>query len=534
MKSLWLQQVSRPRSRYTLGPANVAELVDALDLGSSGVTRASSSLAFRTSERKSRTSLWRSARSAPVELPATMRESSGQFVHRARGHRHDQTPSMQVHLESQTGLARSLRVQIPAERIDKAVSERIKRIAAKAKLPGFRPGKAPMKVIEAQYRDSARYEVMNDLVRDTYPEALDKAQLQPAGYPRFEIVGDSPAGFEYTAHFDVYPEIRLDKLETLTVDRPVVEITEADVDRLIENLRRARKTFAEVARAATQGDQVTIDFEGKIDGEAFQGGKGEDVSFEVGAGQFLPDLEAGMIGKAAGETFTVDVSFPADYRAEQLQGKNTQFTVTLKSVKEVVLPALNDSEFLKAHGVGEAGGEQGLRSKSRTALENERNKAIKGRIKTQVLDQLLAAHPIDVPQGLIEQELPRLREEAAGRMNMGKIKPEKAKELLPDQLFEATAKRRVALGLLIGEVIKSKNISLDSSRVEQTLDEMATDYEQPEQVKQFYRSRPDLLQGLRAVVLEDQVVDALVAAATVTEAPLTLELLLNPQAPAAA
>lgn len=435
---------------------------------------------------------------------------------------------MQVHLESQTGLARSLRVQIPAERVDKAVSERIKRIASRAKMPGFRPGKAPMKVIEAQYKASARYEVIDELVRETYPEALDKAQVQPAGYPRFEIVGESAAGFEYTAHFDVYPEISLDKLDTLTVSRPVVDITEPDVDRLIENLRRAKKSFAEASRAVAAGDQVTVDFEGKLDGEVFPGGKGADVVFEIGASQFLPDLENGMIGHSAGETFTVAVSFPEDYRAENLKGKTAQFTVTLKAVKAVVLPALDDTEFLQAHGVSE-GGEQALRAKSRIALENERNKAIKGRIKAQVLDQLLAAHPIDVPQGLIQQELPRLREEAANRMNMGKITPEKAKEMLPDQLFEATAKRRVALGLLIGEVIKSKNISLDASRVEATLEEMAVDYEQPEQVKQFYRSRPDMLQGLRAVVLEDQVVDALAAAATITDAPLSLEALLNPQ-----
>ncbi len=435
---------------------------------------------------------------------------------------------MQVHLESQTGLARSLRVQIPAERVDKAVAERIKRIASRAKLPGFRPGKAPMKVIEAQYKDSARYEVMNDLVRDTYPEALDKAQVQPAGFPRFEIVGESASGFEYTAHFDVYPDVKLDQLGTLAVNRPVVEITEADVDRLIENLRRARKSFAEVSRAAGQGDQVTVDFEGQLDGEVFQGGKGEGVTFEIGANQFLPDLESAMLGKSVGDTFTTDVNFPADYRAENLKGRTAQFTVTLKMVKEVLLPSLADTEFLSAHGVAGDEGEQGLRSKSRTALENERNKATKARLKGQVLDQLLAAHPIDVPKGLIEQELPRLREEAANRMNMGKIKPEKAKELLPDQLFEATARRRVALGLLIGEVIKSKNIALDAARVEQTLEEMATDYEQPEQVRQFYRSRPDLLQGLRAVVLEDQVVDALVADAAVTEVPMSLEQLLNP------
>lgn len=445
---------------------------------------------------------------------------------------------MQVHLESQTGLARSLRVQIPAERLDKAVSERIKRIASRAKLPGFRPGKAPMKVIEAQYKDAARFEVINDLVRETYPEALDKAQVQPAGQPRIEIGGDSPTGFEYTAHFDVYPDVKLDKLEKIAVTRPVVEITEPDVDRLIDNLRKAKKGFANVSRPAAAGDQVTVDFDGKLEGESFPGGKGNDVSFEIGASQFLPDLENGIVGHSAGESFTVDVNFPADYRAENLKGKTAQFDVQLKAVKEVVLPALDDAEFLKAHGLGAEQGPEGLRAKSRVALENERNKAVKARLKSQVLDQLLAAHPIDVPQGLIEQELPRLREEAANRMGLdrqmgGKFDAEKAKELLPDQLFEATAKRRVALGLLIGEVIKSKNITLDASRVESTLDEMATDYEQPEQVKQFYRSRPDLLQGLRAVVLEDQVVDALLAQASVSEAPQSLETLLNPQTPAA-
>lgn len=440
---------------------------------------------------------------------------------------------MQVQLESQAGLSRSLRVQIPAERVDKAVNERVKRMASRAKLPGFRPGKAPMKMIEAQYKDAARYEVMNDLVSQTYPEALDKAQVQPAGQPRIEI-GNATEGLEYTAHFDVYPDITLDKLDTFAVNRPMVEITEPDVDRLIENLRRAKKTFAEVSRPAAEGDQVTVDFVGKIDGEEFQGGKGNDVNFEVGSSQFLPDLEKGMVGRAAGEQFTVDVNFPDDYRAEALKGKTAQFEVTLKAVKEVVLPSLDDAEFLKAHGVAEGEGEAALRAKSRTALENERNKATKSRIKTQVLDQLLAAHPIDVPQALIVQELPRLREEAANRMNMGKITAEKARELLPDQLFEATAKRRVALGLLIGEVIKSKNITLDNAKVEQTLSDMATDYEQPEEVKQFYRSRPDMLQGLRAVVLEDQVVDALVAGATITDEPQSLESLLNPQAQASA
>lgn len=439
---------------------------------------------------------------------------------------------MQVHLETTGALARRLRVQIPAERIDSAVAKRLKNIASRAKLPGFRPGKAPMKVIEAQYKDSARYEAINDLVRETYPEAVDKVQVQPAGYPQFEITGAEGDGFEYVASFEVYPVIVLDKLNSLQISKPAVEISESDIDKLVDNLRKARRSFKEVSRPVANGDSVKVDFEGKLDGEAFAGGKGEDVEFEVGAGQFLPDLENGIVGHAPGETFTVDVAFPADYRAEALKGKTAQFTVTLKQVKEVQLPALDDAEFLAAHGLTPEQGAEALRAKARQALENERNKAVKGRLKAQVLDQLLAAHPIEVPASLIEQELPRLREEAAARMNMGKIKADKAKELLPDQLFEATAKRRVALGLLIGEVIKTKNITLDSARVEQALAEMAADYEQPEQVQQFYRSRPDMMQGLRAVVLEDQVVDVLAADAVISEVSQTLEQLLNPQAQA--
>ena len=439
---------------------------------------------------------------------------------------------MQVHLENTGALARRLHVQIPSERIDNAVAKRLKTIASRAKLPGFRPGKAPMKVIEAQYKDSARYEAMNDLVRETYPEALDKVQAQPAGYPQFEITSVQDDKFEYVASFDVYPAIVLDKLSGLAISRPQVEIGEADIDKLVDNLRRARKTLAVVDRAAGTGDTVTVDFEGSLNGEAFAGGKGEGVEFEIGAGQFLPDLEKGIAGHSAGEQFTVDVAFPEDYRAESLKGKTAQFAVTLKQVRETVLPAIEDADFLAAHGLSVEQGATALRDKARLALESERNKAVKSRVKSQVLDQLLASHPIELPQSLIEQELPRLREEAAARMNIGKIKPEKAREMLPDQLFEATAKRRVALGLLIGEVIKTRNITLDASRVEQTLTEMAADYEQPEQVVQFYRSRQDLMQGLRAVVLEDQVVESLSADAAVTEAPQSLEQLLNPQAQA--
>jgi trigger factor len=227
------------------------------------------------------------------------------------------------------------------------------------------------------------------------------------------------------------------------------------------------------------------------------------------------------------------VVFPDDYRREDLRGKTAQFDVNLKSVREAKLPEI-DAEFLKTHGVAEEEGEAGLRAKCTIALEKERNKALQNRLKTQALDQLLSLNPIDLPQALIDQEVPRLREEAAARMNMAKVDPAKHKELLPDELFDQSARRRVALGLLIGEVIKTRDLKLDQARIEKALDDVAADYEQPEQVKAFYASRPDLLQGLRAMVLEDQVVDSLVAGAVITEKPLTLDELLNPAQPAQA
>ncbi|MFT4045176.1 MAG: trigger factor [Solimonas sp.] len=441
---------------------------------------------------------------------------------------------MEVHVESPGGLRRQMRVRVPAEQVAKAVDARLTRLAQRAKLPGFRPGKAPRKVVEQQFGESARMEAISDLVQQTYPQALSQAGVNPAGQPQIDITAEKTGeAFEYVANFEVYPEIKLAALDGLQIEKPAVEVTEADVDRLIGNLRKARREFNVVERAAQTGDAVKVDFVGKVDGEPFPGGEGKDVQFELGEDRFLPDLENGIAGHSAGETFTVDVQFPADYRAENLRGKAAQFEVTLKDVREPKLPEI-DADFLKAHQVEEGAGEAGLRVKCKAALEKERDKAIQNRLKGQALEQLLKANPIELPQALVQQEIPRLRDEAAGRMNLGNVDAAKRAELLPDALFEQPARQRVALGLLIGEVIKAKDVKLDASRVETVLDGIAADYEQPEQVKAYYRSRPELLQGLRAMVLEDQVVDALIAGVTPIEKPLSLEQLLNPQAVAGA
>lgn len=434
---------------------------------------------------------------------------------------------MDVQVETPGGLVRQLRVRIPAEQISTALDDRLKKIASRARIAGFRPGKAPFKVVEQQFGEAARLEVIQDLVCGSYPEAVDKAGVHPASAPSFEVLAEKVGQpLEYLARFEVYPEIKL-KASDLKVERPVVEIGAADIDKVVESMRRAQRTLEKVERPAREGDACTISFEGSIDGTPFAGGKGSDVQLEIGSGRFLPDLENGLKGHAAGESFTVDVQFPADYRAEELKGKKAQFKVELSGVQEPKLPEI-DEAFLKTHGVEEGKGPEGLRAKVKAALEAERDKAVKNRLKTQVLEQLLAANPIPVPQAMVAQETARLREETAQRFNAAKMKPEQMQKLFPDEMLEPGARRRVSLGLLIGEVIKERKIVMDAKRQDQMLDEVAADYQQPEQIKQFYRSRPDLMQGLRAMVMEEQVVESLLAGAKSKDVSMALDDLLKP------
>ncbi|WP_420465040.1 trigger factor [Panacagrimonas sp.] len=425
------------------------------------------------------------------------------------------------------GLLRELHVKVPADRVAQAIDERLRSMAHRAKIPGFRPGKAPFKVIQQQYGPGARVDAVSELVQRTFPEAVMKTGARPAGQPNISIIAEQPGqDLEYTATFEVYPEVQLSGLDTLEIEQPVVEVTEADVDRLIENLRKGRRSLAPAGRAAAPGDVVKVDFDGRLDGETFAGGQGKDVEIELGTGQFLPDLESGIAGHAVDETFEVPVSFPEDYRAEALRGKVAQFSVTVKEVQAVTLPELDDAEFLKAHSVESP---DALRAKAREALENERGKAIQRRQKAQVMEQLATRNPLEVPKALVESEIPQLRQQAAGRMNMQNVPPEKLAEMLPAQLFQGAAARKVQLGLLLGEVVKLKQIKLDDARVEAALDSLAADFEQPDQVKAYYLTKPEMMTGLRAMVLEDQVVDALLSEARRTETPMSLEQLLNPK-----
>lgn len=421
-------------------------------------------------------------------------------------------------------------VRIPSERVEKAVADKVRHAGRHAKIPGFRPGKVPYDVLYRRYAESARVEVAGDLIEVTYPEALEQEGLKPAGQPRVELDEQSAEnGLAYTASFDVYPEIKLKGLDKIKVEKPVAEVTDTDIDRTVERLREQNKEFTAVDRASADGDQVVIDFVGRIDGEAFEGGSGNDIDLVLGQGRFLPDLERGLVGRKAEENFHVDVAFPEDYGAENLAGKTADFEVTVKSVSEPKLPEI-DTAFLQKMGI-EEGGEEALREKVAESLREERDNAVERRMKSQVMDGVLDANPIDVPIGLVEQEIERMRGEALARLpeNM-RQDPEQARKLLPDESLREGAQRRVAMGLLIAEVISVKEIELDRERVDAKLDELASGYEQQaDAVKNYYRSNPQMMQGIEAMVMEDQVVETLLADAKVKERPTDLDELLKEQ-----
>lgn len=434
---------------------------------------------------------------------------------------------MEVSVESAEGLQRRIRVQIPSQRFEQAVDEKVRRVGQHAKLPGFRPGKIPIKVLYQRYGEAARAEVTNELVQSSYPEALAQVQLKPAGQPKVELGEEAGGqGLSFTAEFEVFPEIELQGLDGLAVTRPVAEVTDGDIDRTIENMREQRKEFTAVEREAREQDQVRIDYQGKLDGEAFEGGSGEDVEMILGAGRFLPDLEQAVYGHVADDAFDVAVTFPEDYDAEDLAGRQADFHIRVKQVSEPHLPKVDD-EFLKQFGI-EEGGEDALREKIRESLAREAEQVSDSRVKTQIMEGLHKANPIDVPQAVVAREIDTMRRETNARLGRAAEQDEdKLRELLPDETLREPAQRRAALGLLLAEVIAKRNIKLDPEKVDAHLDAITAGHEQAEQVKGWYRSQSQMMQGVEAMVMEGQVIEALVADAKVEEQKVTLDDLMK-------
>ena len=432
---------------------------------------------------------------------------------------------MQVTVENVSTLERRVKVVVPAGKIEQDVNARIVKAARTIRMDGFRPGKVPLSLVQKRYGESIRQEALGEIIRDSFYEAVTQQSLNPAGFPSIEEVSDKAGeDLAFTALVEVYPEIALNSFADIKVERPQVEISDADVEEMIENLRKQRATFADSDDAAAEGDKVNVDFAGSIDGEAFEGGSAQGSDLVLGSGRMIPGFEAGIVGIKAGEVRDINVTFPADYQAEHLRDKAAVFKITCNQVQKQQLPAVDDA-FLAAFGVKEGGIEK-FREDVRKNMTRELKQAVKNKVKTQVMDGLLAAHSVEVPKALVANEINRQRQAMFQQFGGGaKLDP----KMLPDELFAEQAQRSVALGLLIGQIIKDKSVEVDASRVKALIEEVAESYESPEEVVNYYYGNREQMAQVEALVLEDQVVDTVLAAAQVSESAAKYTDVVRPQ-----
>ena len=430
---------------------------------------------------------------------------------------------MQVTVETLEGLERRLNITVPAANIEDAVTAELRNIAKNRRFDGFRKGKVPMKMVAKMYGKAVRQDVMGEVMQRHFIEAIVKEKINPAGAPTFAPVENKEGeDLVFNATFEVYPEVELKGLENITVEKPAVEVKEADVEEMIETLRKQQATWTEVDAAAEEGSRATIDFVGSIDGEEFEGGKAENFPLEMGAGRMIPGFEDGIEGKTKGMEFEIDVNFPEDYHAENLKGKAAKFAIKVNKVEARELPELNE-EFVAKFGATD--GVEGLKAEVRKNMERELKQAVKNRIKEQAIDGLVKENDIDVPAALIDQEIGTLRQQAAQRFGGNT----EAADQLPRELFEEQAKRRVVVGLLLGEVIKSEELKADDEKVKAIIEEMATAYEDPSEVIAYYEQNEQMMNNMRNVALEEQAIDAIIAKAQVSEKEVSFNELMNQQ-----
>ncbi len=434
---------------------------------------------------------------------------------------------MQVSIEPLEGLQRKMTISLPAEQVDSAIDKKLKEISRTIRLDGFRPGKVPVSIVRQKYGPAVREEVIGELIESSYRDALVQEEVKPAGPPTIEPIdnGEDKTQLSFAAVFEVYPEIEKVELESVEVEKPVVEITDADVDKMIEKLREQRREWVEVDRAAQEGDQVLADYVGRLDGETFEGGTAEDVTIELGDGRMLEDFENGFIGMKAGEEKTVDVSFPEDYHGKQVAGKTAQFTLKVKKVSEPKLPEM-DAELIKSFGV-ESGDIEDFRKDVKANMEKELANKIKVKVKNAVMAALLEKNEVPAPSAMVAEEIRNLKVQMA--QNMGQDPSRMDLASFPDELFSDEAEKRVKLGLLVGELIKSEGMHTDPERFRETLEDLASAYEDPQQVIEYYSKNPEARTSLEGLVLEDQVVDLILDKAQVSEKTYGFEEMMNEQ-----
>lgn len=430
---------------------------------------------------------------------------------------------MQVSIEKTSGLERRMKVQVPAERVEREVEERLRTLGKRVKLNGFRPGKIPFDVVKQRFGDQVRSEVVTDLLQSSCNDAFVQEKLSPAGGPRIDSVNNAPGmDLEFTAVFEVYPEFKLQGIEGIKIERPVADVQDSDIDAMVENLRNQRADWETVDRAAANGDRVQVDFDGTIDGQAFAGGKAEKTLVELGANRMLEDFENGLISISAGEEREFDVRFPDDYQAKEVAGKTARFNVKAHRVEGKKLPELDDA-FCRSFGITE-GGMAKLREEVSENMRREMADTIQRKLKDQVMDALLAANKPDLPATMVDEEIERLKHDALARMG---IRDDRKASELPRDLFEEQARRRVSLGLIIGEIINRQQLRVDDKKVEERLERMASDYSNPGEALRSLRSNSQAMRQLESLVLEDQAVDWVVNQAVVTDKPTSFKELMH-------
>ncbi len=419
---------------------------------------------------------------------------------------------MQVTVETTSGLERRMVVNVPADKVDSEVNKRVKDTARRVRLDGFRPGKVPASVVKQRFGPSIRAEVLQDVVRNSYIEAIDQESITPAGYPRFEDVKDEGGEVQFAAVFEVFPEIKIGDFSKVEAEKQEVEITDENVDAMIESLRQQRADYKEIKRAAKNDDKVIIDFVGKIDGEPFEGGTAEDQELILGSGKMIPGFEDGVVGMTAGKEKTIKVNFPEEYQNKELAGKEAEFDITCKQVLKPELPKV-DEEFMQALGARETD-KAGFREEVKENMSREARQAASGKVKNQVIDQLIKTSEFDAPSALVDQEIQRLRQEAVQQFGGDqKIDPNQ----LPKELFTDQAERRVRTGLIFSEIAKQYEIEADEAAVKARVEELASVYQDPKSVIDYYYNNQEQLGQVQSLVIEDAVVDRVLQDAQVTE-----------------
>ena len=436
---------------------------------------------------------------------------------------------MQTSVEKTSAIGRKMSVVVPAEQIESAVQSKLKQLSKQVKVQGFRPGKVPMKIVEQQYRGTATNDVLGDVIQTSLQEALTKEDITPAVQP--DIIPErleKGEDFTYVANFDVYPEFAKKDLKGVKITKPESEVTEEDVDKVIENMRKQQITWNEVKRKAKKGDRVILDFAGSVDGEAFDGGTSEDYPVVIGEGQMLPDFEKGLTGMKAGDSKDIDVQFPEDYQ-ESLAGKKAVFKIDAKTVSESALPEVNE-EFIKSFAI-ESGSVDDLRSEVRKNLETNLESTLTSTLRQNTFDALLEQNDIELPLKMVQEEAGRIAQEEKNKMVQQGLDP-KMLENFPDPEFEVLkpqAEKRVELGLLMMEIIRDNDIKPDEKRVKERVETMASSYEEPKEFIDYYMNNQQALAQVQSIILEEQVVDFLIENADVKVEKVAASELLNMQ-----